>query len=55
MDSFHRHLELEKVVLDTDRMNELVEKDDTRCFAAHIGSNPVVEALVQKGVGKEKI
>ena len=52
--SFHRHLdELERIVQNNDRMKQLLEQHGTLCYAAHIGSNPVVEALIQKGVGKE--
>ena len=36
-------------------MKVLLEQDGTLCLAAWIGSNPVVETLIQKGVGKEKI
>ena len=57
MDTFHRHLdELERVVQNTDRIKELLEEDGTLCYAAYIGSNPVVKTLsIQKSVGKEKI
>ena len=54
MDSFHRHLnELDRTVQNTDRMKELLEEDGLLCYGAFIGSNPVVETLIQKGVGKE--
>ena len=55
MDSFHRHLdELERIVQNNDRMKELLEEEDgVLCYAAWIGSNPVVETLIEKGVGKE--
>ena len=54
MDSFHRHLdELEKIVQNNERMKVLLEKDGVLCYAASIGSNPVVETLIEKGVGKE--
>ena len=56
MDSFYRHLdELQTFVQNTDRIKELLELDGILCLAAHIGSNPVVETLIQKGVGEEKI
>ena len=56
IDSFHRHLdELERIVQNTDRMKKLLEQYGTLCLAAHIGSNPVVETLIQKGVGREYI
>ena len=54
MDSFHRHLdELERIVQNNDQMKELLEEDGVLCYAARIGSNPVVETLIEKGVGKE--
>ena len=56
MGSFHRDLdELERVVQNKQRMKELLEQDGTLCYSAYIGSNPMVETLIQKGVGKEKI
>ena len=52
MDSFHRHLnELEKVVQNIERMKRLLE--EPLSYAAFLGSTPVVETLIQKGVGKE--
>ena len=54
VDSFHHHLEeLERVVQNNERMRQLLE--EVLCLAAHIGSTPVVETLIQKGVGEEKI
>ena len=54
VDSFHHHLdELEKVVQNTIRMKELLGEDGTLCLAASVGYNPVVETLIQKGVGKK--
>ena len=54
MDSFHRHLdELDRTVQNTERMKELLEDHGVLCYAASIGSNPVVETLIEKGVGKE--
>ena len=56
MDSFHCHLEeLERVVQNNDRMKGLLEEYGTLCLAAHMGSTPVVETLIQKGVGKVNI
>ena len=56
MDSFHRHLdELERIVQNTERMKVLLQHGGTLCLAAHVGSNPVVETLIQKGVGKNYI
>ena len=53
MDSFHRHLhELERL-LSGDDMEKRQIKESTLCYAAYCGSTPVVEALIQKGVGKE--
>ena len=54
VDSFHHHLsELERVVQNNKRMRELLEEDGVLCYSAHMGSNPVVETLIQKGVGKK--
>ena len=54
VDSFHCLLdELERIAQNNERMKELLERDGTLCFAAHIGSNLMVETLIQKGVGKE--
>ena len=53
MDSFHRHLdELERFLSDDD-MGKRRIKESILCYAAHLGFNPVVEALIQKGVGKK--
>ena len=53
MDSFHRHLdELERVLSDDDWKKRRI-KESILCYAAHLGSTPVVEALIQKGVGKK--
>ena len=52
MDSFHHHLdELERLLSDDDKKKRRI-KQSVLCYAAHLGSNPVVEALIQKGVGK---
>ena len=54
VDSFHRHFdELERIVQNNDRMKVLLEEDGVLCYAASIGSYPVVETLIEKGVGKE--
>ena len=56
MDSFHRHLnELERVVQNSERMKQLLEEEEPLSYAAFLGSTPVVETLIQKGVGEEKI
>ena len=53
MDSFHRHLdELERLLSDDDKKKRRI-KESVLCYAAHLGSNLVVEALIEKGVGKE--
>ena len=53
MDSFHRHLdELERLLGDSDKKKERM-KSRALSFAAFVGSNPVVETLIQKGVGKD--
>ena len=52
--TFHRHLdELEKALQNSERMKRLLTADGTLCYAAFIGSDPVVETLIQKGVGKK--
>ena len=53
VDSFHWHLnELERVVQNNEGMKRLLEQDGTLCYAAYIGSNPVVKTVIRKGVGK---
>ena len=53
MDSFHRHLdELERLLSDNDKKKRRM-KSRALSFAASVGSNPVVETLIHKGVGKE--
>ena len=53
MDSFHRHLdELERLLSDDDRKKRRI-RQSILCYAAYCGSTPVVEALIEKGVGKE--
>ena len=53
VDSFHCHIEeLERIVQNSKQMKALLEADGTLCLAAWIGSNPVVETLTEKGVGK---
>ena len=53
MDSFHLHLhELERLLSDDDKKKGQM-KSRALIFAAFVGSNPVVETLIQKGVGKE--
>ena len=52
MDSFHHHLnELERLLSDDDEKKGQM-KSRALNFAAFLGSNPVVETLIQKGVGK---
>ena len=54
MDSFHHYLEeLERLLQNSERMKELLEGAGVLCYGAFIGSNPVVETLLQKGVGEE--
>ena len=51
VDSFHHHLnELERVVQNNEKMRRLPE--ELLSYAAYCGSTPVVEALIEKGVGK---
>ena len=53
MDSFHRHLdELERLLSDDDKKKRQI-KQSVLCYAAYLGSTPVVEALIEKGVGKK--
>ena len=53
MDSFHHYLdELERLLGDDDKKKGRM-KSRALSFAAFVGSNPVVETLIQKGVGKE--
>ena len=53
MNSFHRHLdELERLLSDDDMEKRRI-KESILCYAAHLGSTPVVEALIQNGVGKK--
>ena len=55
MDSFHLHLdELERLLSDEDKKKGQI-RQRILCYAAFVGSNPVVETLIQKGVGKEFI
>ena len=52
MDFFHRHLdELERLLSGDDKKKRQI-KESVLCYAAYCGSTLVVEALVQKGVGK---
>ena len=53
MDSFHHHLdELERLLSDDDKEKGRM-KSRALCFAAFVGSNPVVKTLIHKGVGKK--
>ena len=53
MDSFHRHLdELERLLSGDDKEKRRI-KQSVLCSAAYLGSTPVVEALIEKGVGKK--
>ena len=53
MNSFHRHLdELERLLSDDDKEKRRI-KQSVLCSAAYLGSTPVVEALIEKGVGKK--
>ena len=53
MDSFHYHLDELESSLSGDDMEKRQIKESILCYAAYLGSNPVVEALIQKGVGKK--
>ena len=53
MDSFYHHLdELERLLSGDGWMKKRI-KERALGFAAYVGSNLVVETLIQKGVGKE--
>ena len=53
MDSFHRHLdELERLLSGDDKEKRRI-KQSVLCSAAYLGFTPVVEALIEKGVGKK--
>ena len=53
MDSFHHHLdELERLLSNDDKKKGQITQR-VLCYAVFVGSNPVVEAVIQKGVGKE--
>ena len=53
MDSFHLYLdELERLLSDDEWMNGRL-RPQVLCYAAFVGFNPVVEAIIQKGVGEE--
>ena len=52
MDSFHRNLDELERLLSGDDMKKRRIRQNILCYAAHLGFNPVVEALIQKGVGK---
>ena len=53
MNSFHRHLhELERLLSDDDKKKRRIKKS-VLCYAAYCGSTPVVETLIEKGVGKK--
>ena len=53
MDSFHRHLDELERLLSGDDMEKRQIKESVLCYAAYCGSTPMVEALIQKGVGEE--
>ena len=53
MDSFHLHLdELERLLSDDDKKMRRI-RQRILSYAVFVGSNPVVEAVIQEGVGKE--
>ena len=52
MDSFHCHLdELERLLSDDDKMRRIRQR--ALCYAVFVGFSSFVEAVIQKGVGKE--
>ena len=53
VESFHCHLdELVRLHQNDKWLKKLSEK--LLCYAAYVGSNPVIETLIQNGVGEEK-
>ena len=53
MDSFHWHLGMLEMLLSDDDRKKRQIKESVLCYAAYCGSTPVVEALIERGVGKE--
>ena len=52
VDNFHCHLEeLVRLLQNDELMKKLLE--ESLCYAAYVGSNPMVETLIQNGVGKD--
>ena len=53
VDSFHCHLDKLVRLHQNDKwLKKLPE--ESLCYAAYVGSNPVIETLIQNGVGEEK-
>ena len=52
VDSFHCQLDQLERIVQKERMKGLLKEDGTLCYAAHVGSYPMVNALIQKGAGK---
>ena len=50
---FHRHLHKLERLLSDDDMEKGQIKESILCYAAYLGSTPVVETLIEKGVGKK--
>ena len=53
IDSFHCHLDELERLLGDDNEKKGRMKSMALSFAAFVGSNPAVESLLQKGVGKD--
>ena len=52
VDNFQCHLdELVRLLQNDELMKKLLE--ESLCYAAYVGSNPIVETLIQNGVGKD--
>ena len=52
VDNFQCHLdELVRLLQNDELMKKLLE--ESLCYAAYVGSNPMVETLIQNGVGKD--
>ena len=51
VDGFHCHLDELARLLQNNELKKLLE--ESLCYAAYVGSNPIVETLIQNGVGKD--
>ena len=52
VDGFHCHLdELARLLQNNHELKKLLE--ESLCYAAYVGSIPILETLIQNGVGKD--